>query len=115
MKDNHIYLEHILEAIERVNISVQNTPIREDFMNDENWETSEVIFRQLEIIGEAVKSISEDYKMKYPNIPWRQIASMRDYLIHEYFTINYERVWDTVKNDIPVFEKQVRDMLDRPE
>lgn len=113
MKDNFIYLEHILEATERINISVQNTTTKEDFMNDENWETSEVIFRQLEIIGEAVKNIAEDYKAKYPRIPWRQIASMRDYLIHEYFTINYERVWDTVKDDIPLFEKQILGMLGR--
>ena len=112
MKDNSLYLEHILDAIDRINISIQNTPAKEDFMNEEdNWETSEIVFRQLEIIGEAVKNLSEDLKVRYPQTPWKQIAGMRDYLIHEYFTINYERVWDTVHNDIPVLEQQIKNIL----
>lgn len=111
MKDNDFYLNHILEAIDRIGIAIQNTPTKEDFLDEESWETSELVFRQLEIIGEAVKNLPDDFREQYPDIPWKQIAGMRDYLIHEYFNINYERVWDTVVNDIPILEEQIKDIL----
>ena len=111
MKDNRLYLSHIISAIDRITIAIQDTPTKDDFIDEENWETSELVFRQLEVIGEAVRNLPDDFREQYPDIPWKQIAGMRDYLIHEYFNINYERVWDTVKNDIPILEEQIRDIL----
>ena len=62
MKDNKLYLGHILEAIDRINIAIQNTPTKDEFVDEENWETSELIFRQLEVIGEAVKNLPDDFR-----------------------------------------------------
>jgi len=112
MKDDTIYLEHILEAIDKIEIAIQDTPNKDDFLDHENWQTQEVVFRQIEIIGEAVKRLSSDFREKYSTTPWRQIAGMRDHLIHEYFSINYERVWETIQKDIPKFKQQVEHMLE---
>jgi len=111
MKDNILYLSHIISAIDRITIAIQDTPTKNDFVDEDSWETSELVFRQLEVIGEAVRNLPDDFREQYPDIPWKQIAGMRDYLIHEYFNINYERVWDTVINDIPILEEQIRDIL----
>jgi uncharacterized protein with HEPN domain len=68
--------------------------------------------RQIEIIGEATKSLSKDLREKYPQIPWRDIAGMRDRLIHHYFGINLEDVWYTVKVDIPALKDEILVILE---
>jgi uncharacterized protein with HEPN domain len=68
--------------------------------------------RQIEIIGEATKSLSKDLREEYPQIPWRDIAGMRDRLIHHYFGINLEDVWHTVKVDIPALKDEILMILD---
>jgi uncharacterized protein with HEPN domain len=65
------------------------------------------VIRQLEIIGEAVKSISDIIKNEYDNIPWKDFAGMRDVLIHHYFGVDLEEVWITVQNDIPVLKEKI--------
>ena len=71
----------------------------DDFPKDRK--TVYAVIRAIEIIGEAVKKIPELVKNRYPQIPWRDMAGMRDKLIHEYFGVNLRAVWDTVKQDIP--------------
>lgn len=71
----------------------------------------DAIIRRLEIIGEAVKNIPDDFKDKHPDVPWKEIAGMRDILIHEYFGVNLERVWKTAKEDLPEFKKTVSEIL----
>ena len=63
--------------------------------------------RKLEIIGEAVKNLSPELKKSYPQVPWKDIAGMRDKLIHGYFGINIERVWETVKQALPELKENV--------
>lgn len=84
----------------------------EDFIDD--VKTQYAVVRALEIIGEAVKQIPKSLKNRYPEIPWRQMAGMRDKLIHEYFGVDYERVWKTLNKDIPqlipIFQRIIEEL-----
>lgn len=71
----------------------------DEFKKDDK--TSSAVIRKFEIIGEATKKISESLKKKYPEIPWKEMAGMRDKLIHFYFGIDYKLVWQTIKHRIP--------------
>jgi len=66
------------------------------------------VIRSIEIIGEAIKQLPENLKVKYPDVAWRQIAAMRDRLIHGYFGIDYDIVWDVLITKIPLLEQQMR-------
>jgi uncharacterized protein with HEPN domain len=89
--------------------SVSQDLIYEDFLKDETLKRA--IVRSLEIIGEATKKIPADVKVKWNTIQWKNMAGMRDRLIHDYMGINYTIVWDVVKNKIPVIHKQILDYL----
>ncbi len=67
----------------------------------------DAVMRRLEIIGEAVKHLPDEMKDKYPNIPWKNIAGMRDVLIHEYAGVQIERVWRTAKDDLPPLKQVI--------
>jgi len=71
----------------------------------------DAVLRNLEIIGEAVKNISEPTRQKYPDVKWRKIAGFRDIVAHEYFGVNEETVWDIVEKEIPVLLNIVKSML----
>ena len=77
----------------------------EEFQN--NREKQFAIIHALEIIGEAAKQVPVSVKKEYPDIPWRDITGMRDRLIHGYFSVNVERLWNTVKDDLPDLEKKL--------
>ena len=66
--------------------------------------------RRLEIIGEAVKNISNSLREKYPKVPWRKIAGFRDVIIHAYFGMNLERIWSIIKDDLPILKKQIKEI-----
>jgi len=92
------FLKHILDEC---NYLLQEYSINtfEDFIN--NQRLSKAICRSLEIVGEASSHIHPDIKTKYPLVSWREMADIRNKIIHDYFGIDYEIVWDTVKTDIP--------------
>lgn len=73
--------------------------------------TQDAIVRNIEIIGEAVKNLSVDFIDRYPHIPWKNIAGMGDKLIHHYFGVNVDIVWDVAKIEIPKLEKQIEEIL----
>ena len=107
MKDDKIYLLHIRDAIHRI---IEYT--REGsstFVKD--TKTQDAVLRQLEIIGEATKNISPALREKNPAIPWKKIAGLRDKVIHEYFGVNIELVWNVVENQIPTLEKNISKLL----
>ncbi len=81
-KDVRVYIEDILEAITKIEEYMKGLSSTDDFYN--NTQIQDAILRRLEIIGEAVKNISQEFRNQYPDIPWKQIAGMRDILIHEY-------------------------------
>ena len=111
MKEEFLdYIEDIIEAMSDAMSFVEGMKY-DDFIKDRK--TIYAVVRAIEIIGEAVKKIPESVRDSYPDIPWRDMAGMRDKLIHEYFGVNLRAVWDTVKNDIPSlkpsFDKILRD------
>jgi len=81
-----------------------------DFSEDRK--TINAVIRSLEIIGEAAKKIPPDIRQKYPHVPWREIAGMRDKLIHEYFGIDLSIIWETVQHDFSDLENAVENFLD---
>jgi uncharacterized protein with HEPN domain len=82
---------------------------KEQFLADETRKRAFV--RSLEIIGEAIKQVPENIRKKYPHIQWRAIAGMRDRLIHGYFGIDYDIVWDVVLNKIPDLQQSIEEIL----
>ena len=92
------YVEHILEAIRDIEESVKGLSMKE-FINNKDIRDANI--RRLEIIGEAVKNISQHLKNENKEIEWNKIAGMRDKVIHNYFGVNLEIVWNVIKADLP--------------
>lgn len=97
MKDDRLYLGHILQAIERIVLYAQDG--EERFRTDVR--TQDAIIRNLQVMGEAVKKVSAEARGAHPEIPWKDIAGMRDRVVHDYFGISLDIVWDVVVNHIP--------------
>ena len=104
------YLRDLLDAIEKVQTFIKNLEF-EDFKQDDK--TKFAVIRGLEIIGEATKHISEEFRKKYPEVPWKDMAGMRDVLIHGYFGIDEETVWITVKEKIPQLKPSIEKILSK--
>lgn len=107
-RDFSIYLKDILENIELIEKFTKNTDYHEF---TENHMINHAVLRCIEIIGEAVKNIPEPIRKKYPQIPWRDIAGMRDKIIHFYFGINLETVWLVVIEDLPKIKTLIKKAL----
>src|SRR3954471_15604003 len=97
MNRDEVYLRHIRDAITRIEsyISVG----RDEFMRTSHWQ--DAVVRQLEIIGEATKRLSQALRDQHPQIPWRQVAGLRDVLIHDYATVDLPAVWEITQKDLP--------------
>jgi uncharacterized protein with HEPN domain len=103
------YVRDMLESAEKALRFVEGMGF-EAFNQDEK--TVYAVIRALEIIGEAVRKIPQDFLEAYPEIPWREIAGTRDKLIHDYFGVNLSVVWRTVQEDLPILVKQLMKLLD---
>ena len=97
-KEDYIFIEQILESIKDIESFIKEISKDAFFKNKEK---QNAIVRSLEVIGEAVKNIPNNLKEKYSSIPWREIAGTRDKIIHHYFGVDLNMVWDIVKINIP--------------
>ena len=108
MRDYKLYIKDILEAIESIEKFVKGMSF-DKFIKDDK--TSSAVVRKFEIIGEATKWVSNEIKQKYPQIPWKEMAGMRDRLIHLYFGVDYKLVWETIKKRIPTIKPLMKEIL----
>ena len=104
-KNDHVYLEHILVSIRKI----------EDFLTgitkfefDRSVLIQDAVIRNIEIIGEATKKISKQFTQSHPEIPWQDMAGMRDKLIHDYLDVDLEVVWKTVESDLPFLKELIQ-------
>ncbi|WP_062123481.1 HepT-like ribonuclease domain-containing protein [Geofilum rubicundum] len=104
------YLKHILDECSFIISVVTPDKSKDDFLEDETLKRA--VIRSLEIIGEATKKIPADFKFKWNTIKWRNMAGMRDRLIHDYMGVNYSIVWDVVKNKIPELNIQIKEVIE---
>lgn len=107
MRDDRVYLAHIRDALTR--IAEYTVDGREQFIADSR--TQDAVVRNLEIIGEAAKRLSESAKERAVDVPWKAIGAMRDKLIHEYFGTDLEIVWRVVERDVPALRRAVDRLL----
>ena len=109
-KQDSVYLKHILDAISCIEEYAGGIDF-EDFVS--NKMVQDAVIRQIEIIGEASKRLSLEFKAGHRGIPWEDIAGMRDKLAHDYLGVNMEQVWLTVEKDIPNLQHAVSLILSK--
>ena len=105
------YLKHIRDESKYILSVINNGLTKDDFLRDETLKRA--VVRSLEIIGEATKKIPADFKIKWDSINWKNMAGMRDRLIHDYMGVNYSIVWDVIKNKIPELYSQIEEVLEK--
>jgi uncharacterized protein with HEPN domain len=109
MKDGSVYLRHIADALARIREYVPKD--RHAFFGD--TQCQDAVMRNLAVIGEAVKKLPASIRSQHPEVPWKDIAGMRDVLIHDYVSVDITLVGDTVQRDLPILGAAVTALLDR--
>jgi len=107
MKNDLLYIDHILESIEKIE-SYTNDLTKKEFSKNEL--VQDAVIRNFEIIGEASKKISKDTKQTFHKISWKEISGMRDKLIHDYMGVDIEVIWTTIKKDLIELKHQMTDI-----
>jgi len=108
-RDVIIYLKDIIDYMNR-SIRYLSEYEMNDFIKDNK--TCDAALRCIEVIGEATKKIPEELRSSYPDIPWRDMAGMRDKVIHSYFNVDYKMVWLTITEDIPEMIPKIKKVID---
>ena len=109
-RGNIEFLGDIYESTLRIELYIQDIDY-ESFLED--IKTQDAVVRNLEIIGEAAKNISDEFKEKYPQILWKDLAGIRDKLIHHHFGVNLEIVWAIIDEDLPQLRKEIRQIKEQ--
>jgi len=108
MRDVQLYLHEIAQSIQSIERYLAGRP-REEFLRDGQLQDS--VIRRLEVIGEAARQVDDVFRQKHPEIPWRRMAGFRDVLVHGYFGVKLDRVWDVIEKDLPELEKNIQPLL----
>lgn len=108
-RDIVLYIEDIIESTENIFSYVKGLSFTE-FERDQK--TIDAVIRNFQIIGEAARKLPEELTNNYPDIQWRRIIAMRNLIIHQYFGVEMSVVWATIKDDLPLFQKQIKKLLD---
>lgn len=108
-KDNTLYLKHILEAINNIEEFVKDIIDLNNFVKDKK--TKDAVLRNFEVIGEAAKNLDEEFIKNNNSVEWDKIIGMRNFIIHEYFGVDLEIVWETIKKDLPLFKLEIEKLL----
>jgi len=111
-KDHLIFLKHILESIRSIE-SFSKGLSKGKFENDRLKRSA--ILRELEIIGEAAKNIPPSFKNKHPEVPWKEIIGTRDIIIHHYFGVDLDIVWNIINKNLPDLKKKIENILKNKE
>lgn len=103
-RDDTVFLRHILDAIQRTRQHLRDVSQEQFWQNDL---VQDAVIRQLEIIGEASRNLSDDLRSAHSQVPWEQIIGLRNKLIHAYFSVDLSIVWEIANDDLPALEEQV--------
>ncbi|MGH7409937.1 MAG: HepT-like ribonuclease domain-containing protein [Candidatus Methylomirabilis sp.] len=107
-RDYRVYLEDILEAIGKITRYTAGLSLK---TFSEDSKTLDAVVRNLEVVGEAIKNVPDGVRLRYPAVDWRRIAGLRDILVHEYFGIDVQIIWDIVTSKLPDLERQIWQIL----
>ena len=107
-RDPLLFLEDILASIVLIEKYTKNLGLSQ---LEKKIEKQDSLIRRIEIIGEAAKNLPPDFKNRHSDVPWKDIAGMRDIIVHAYFGINLDTVWKVVKNDLPKLKRQIQHIL----
>lgn len=107
-KDTAVFLKHILDSINRI-IEFTNNFSKAQFLK--SVKTQDAVIRRLEIIGEATKCLPKEFTERHREVPWNEIARMRDKLIHGYFGVDLNITWNVIKEDLPSLSKKIKEIL----
>lgn len=108
MKDNTLYIIHISECIERIELYLSDCS-QDAFMA--STLIQDAVLRNLQTLAESTQRLSEDFKIKHPEVDWYKISGFRNLLVHDYLGVDLERVWKIVERDLPKLKRAIEDML----